>query len=249
MDGRNFFSEFEGSFETEHGDDLRALKAIYLPQHTETSQTAKVYRNAKYRLRMSESAFFSLIIYLEGQVKIGGNFLIAIIQTHLNIVTYEGSTSDHYALANLLNRAKNVEDFPAEDEGIPGHNPGSANMEQATNSTVLTKLRLGRMPMEEDLREDVRAELAEEDIKQPPEEGKLSLTENFEQQIKQEEAEDAPSRQELPLPPSTARDVAMEVTKVKEDRDRFTAFLKGRSGGVPPPVSIVMYTFHNTYDS
>lgn len=225
------------------------MKAIYLPQHVESSQIAKLYREARYRLRINDSAFNSLIIYLESQAKNGGTFLVSIIQTHLNIITYEGSTSDQYALANLLNRARNVEDYPAEDEGIPGHNPGSANVEQASNSTVLTKLRLGPMPMESDLREDVQAELEEEDIKQPPEDGKVPLIEHFEQQIKQEESEDAPTRQEIPLPPSTARNVEMEVTKVKENRDRYKIHLEGRTGGVPVPVSIVMYTFHNTYDS
>ena len=142
-----------------------------------------------------------------------------------------------------------MEDYPAEDEGIPGHNPGSANIEQASNSTVLTKLRLGPMPLESDLREDLQADLEEKDIKEPPEDGKVSLMEHFEQQIKQEEAEDAPTRQDIPLPPSTARDVAMEVQKVKENRDRYKIHLEGRTGGMPVPVSVVMYTFHNTYDS
>ena len=244
---QNFFAQFQEIFETEHSDDLRALKSISLPQHVESSQIAGIYKSAKYRLRVNEAAFMALIMFLESQAKYGGLLLVSIIQTHINVITYESSTSDQHSLAHLLNRAKVAEDFPAEDEGIPGHNPGSANTEQAANSTVLTKLRLGPMPMEEDLKEDLRAELDESDVKMPPNEGRLALAEHFEQQIKQEEGEEAPSRQEIPLPPSTARDVAMEVQKVKENRDRFK--IEGRTGGLPVPVSVVMYTFHNTYDS
>lgn len=64
--------------------------------------------------------------------------------------------------------------------------------------------------------------------------------------IKKEEDEDAPTRADIPYPPSTARDVAMEVQKVKENRDRFK--IEGRTGGVGPAVSVCMFTFHNTHD-
>ena len=102
------------------------------------------------------------------------------------------------------------------------------------------------MPLESDLIGDVRAELEEEDTNNPPAAGQDSFVQHFEQRIKREESEDAPTRGELQLPPSMARDVAMEVQKVKEDRDRFK--IEGRTGGVGPGVSVTMFTFHNTYD-
>jgi transcription initiation factor TFIID subunit 5 len=64
--------------------------------------------------------------------------------------------------------------------------------------------------------------------------------------IKKEEDEDAPSHAEIAYPPSTARDVAMEVQRVKENRDRFR--IEGRTGGVGIACSVCLFTFHNTYD-
>jgi transcription initiation factor TFIID subunit 5 len=137
--------------------------------------------------------------------------------------------------------------FPAEDEGIPGHHPGSAYTgDNPAMAGTLPRLRLGKMPMEETLEGDVRAELAEEDEKEPPLQGRNTLVQEFDQMIKKEEDEEAPTRNDIPFSPSTARDVAVEVMKVKENRDRYR--LDGRTGGVGPGVSVCMFTFHNTYD-
>lgn len=168
------------------------------------------------------------------------------IQSYLQVITVDRVADDQNSLARLLKRAKANEDHPAEDEGIPGHNPGSANLDRSAGSTVLTRLKLGPMPLESDLVGDVRAELEEEDTKDARATGQDSLVQHFEQRIKREESEDAPTRSELQLPPSVARDVAMEVQKVKEDRDRFK--IEGRTGGVGPGISVTMFTFHNSYD-
>jgi transcription initiation factor TFIID subunit 5 len=101
--------------------------------------------------------------------------------------------------------------------------------------------------MEADLMEDVKAELTELDTANPPAAGQDSLLDVFEQRIKREPLDDVPGRDVLPFPPSTARDVAMEVQKVKENRDRFR--IEGRTGGVGPGLSVTMFTFHNTFDS
>ncbi|KAG8526864.1 uncharacterized protein KY384_008293 [Bacidia gigantensis] len=242
-----FLHSFKAQFETEHVDDLRALESISLPDHVATNDTAKIYRGAKYRLSISSVAFYNLIRFLEEKEKEGGNVLVGVIQNHLNVNTIERGNDSQFALAQVLNRAKANEDFPAEDEGIPGHNPGSANTSRAAGDSVLTRLKLGPMPMEEDLRNDVHAELEDEDAKNPPAEGQPSLVSHFEDRIKREESEDAPTRNELQMPSSIARDVAMEVQKIKEDRDRFK--IETRTGGVGPGVSVTMFTFHNTYDS
>ena len=210
------------------------------------NHTAKLYRDNKYRLPLSEVAFTNLIRFLESKAKAGGDLIVQIMSNYLNVVTVDRAADDLPALTQRLNRAKNVENFPAEDEGIPGHNPGSANLERSAGSSVLTRVKLGALPMEKELMEDVRAELEDEDAKNPPPAGQNSLVQHFEQRIKREESEDAPTRNELMLPPSIARDVAMEVQKVKEDRDRFK--IEGRTGGVGPGVSVTMFTFHNTYD-
>lgn len=188
----------------------------------------------------------NLVQFLESKEKDGGAVIVGVIQSYLQVVTIDRVADDQNSLARLLRRARANEEYPAEDEGIPGHNPGSANVDRSAGSTVLTRLKLGHMPLESDLVGDVRAELQEEDAKNPPATGQDSLAQHFEQRIKREESEDAPARSELQLPPSIARDVAMEVQKVKEDRDRFR--IEGRTGGVGPGVSVTMFTFHNTYD-
>ena len=242
-DGRNFFSTFKIRFDREHADDVRALEPVSLPEHVSSNDIAKLYRSAKYRVTISQVAFYNLIQFLESKEKEGGAVIVGVIQSNLNVVTVDRAADDQHSLARVLNRARAIEEFPAEDEGIPGHNPGSA---VDRSSTVLTRLKLGPMPMEVDLMSDVRAELEDEDVKHPPVAGHSSLAQHFEQRIKREESEDAPTRNELQLPPSVARDVAMEVQKVKEDRDRFK--VEGRSGGIGPGISVTMFTFHNTYD-
>ena len=78
----------------------------------------------------------------------------------------------------------------------------------------------------------------------PPADGVPTLVEEFDRKIKREESADAASRADLPLPPSRARDVVMEMQKVRENRDRFK--IEGRTGGAGIPVSACMFTFHNT---
>lgn len=245
-DSRIFFDTYRQIFENEHEDDLRKLRSLSLPEHLKDSQIVRIYSAAKYRVTLSQVAFFNLIQFLENKDREGGAVIIDILQSHLNVVTVEHAADDQSSFTKLLDRARNGEEHPAEDEGIPGHNPGSANTERNAGSNVLIKLKLGPLSMESELLGDVRVELSELDAKVPPANGQLSLSEVFEHQIKREESEDAPNRGDIPLPPSLARDVSMEVQKVKENRDRFK--IESKTGGVFPSVSVVMFTFHNTYD-
>ena len=245
-EAKTFFDAFKGRFEEEHADDVRALAPIGLPEHVEASDIAKIYRDNKYRVTLSTVAFFNLVQFLERKEKQGGSVVLYLIQTHLNIVTIDRATDDTQSLAKMLGRAKATENFPAEDEGIPGHNAGSANTDRHTTSTILTRLKLGPLPMEPELLEDVQAELQEEDEKNPSAEGRSTFLSEFNSMIKREESEEAPNRADIPLPASRARDVFTEVQKVKENRDRYR--IEGRTGGVGPGVSVCMFTFHNTYD-
>ncbi|KAL8944744.1 MAG: hypothetical protein Q9211_000460 [Gyalolechia sp. 1 TL-2023] len=246
-EARTFFNNFREFFENEHEGDLRGLQAIALPEHVATNEIAKLYHSQRYRVTLSQTAFFNLIQFLESKEKDGGAVIVGILQTRLNVVTVERTAEDQFSLAKLLERARRVENFPAEDEGIPGHNPGSANLDRNAGSAVLTKLKLGQVTLDAEGRQDVVADLEDEDKAKPPIPGQPSLVEAFEQRIKREESEEVPGRTELPpRPPPLARDVAMEVQKVKENRDRMK--ISGRTGGVGPGVSVVMYTFHNTND-
>ena len=245
-DGQEFFNAFREPFEKEHEDDLRALAPINVPEHIQQNEIAQLYRNNRYRLSLSKMAFATLLQFLESNEREGGAVLTLILGSHVEVKTAERVEATERGLAKMLAQRNGEHDAPAEDEGIPGHNPGSANLDKNA-PLVLAKLQLGPMPMEPDLMEDVRAELQEQDSSHPPAAGQNSLIDEFEQRIKPEPLDDVPQRDSLPFPPSTARDVAMEVQKVKETRDRFR--IDGRTGGVGPGISVTMFTFHNTFDS
>ena len=247
IDCRDFFNEFQEQFRSEHSNELRALAPISLPEHASDNEIARIYRSQKYRVTLSTLAWTNLLIFLESKSREGGAVIVTILQTHLQIVPVDRAFNDTNSLAKLIGRARGVEDFPAEDEGIPGHNPGSANTDpSAAGSNILAKIYLGSMPMEDGITDEIRRELEAEDSRHPPVNGQSSLSQHFEQHIKREESEDALNRSNIPLPAATARDVAMEVQKVKENRDRFK--IEGRTGGVAPGVSVIMFTFHNTND-
>ncbi|KAK7527888.1 WD40-repeat-containing domain protein [Phyllosticta citriasiana] len=243
-----FFEKHKELFTAEHEVDLVSLGTIRLPEHVADSNISKIYRGSKYRLTLSNMAFNSLIQYLESKEKEGGSIIIKIMNQWMNIITQDRTApGNERSLAAMISRGSKIEeDMPAEDEGIPGHNPGSANTDRNA-PPVLAKLQLGPLPMEPELMEDVRAEVSELDSKNPPAPGQATLADEFEARIKRESTEEAPARDAVPLPPSLARDVSMEVQKVKENRDRFK--IEGRSGGVGPGVSVCMYTFHNTFDA
>jgi transcription initiation factor TFIID subunit 5 len=191
-------------------------------------------------------AFNNLIQFLESKDREGGAVIIATLTNYMHIFTVDrAAAGNERSIAAILARTSVDEDLPAEDEGIPGHNPGSANTDRNA-PLVLAKLSLGLPPPEPELQDDVRAQLQEEDAKNPPKPGQNSLLEEYDQHIKREPTDDVPSRDAIPLPPSLARDVAMEVQKVIEHRDRFK--ISGRTGGVGPGVSVTMFTFHNTFD-
>ena len=247
QDAKNFMEQHRAKFEFEHGDDIRQLSPIALPEHLDTSSIAKIYRGSRYRLTLSTAAYYQLISFLENKEKEGGSVLLTLLNTRIRINAIERASEDTKSLASMLSKASVQDEFPAEDEGIPGHNPGSANTEAAPGSAVLTRLKLGPLPIEPELLEDVMAELAEEDEKNPPPDGKPSLVEEYKHMIKREDTDDAPTRAELPLPASKERDVLMEVLRVKENRDRYK--LGPTSDGNPTNISTCMFTFHNAYDT
>ncbi|KAL9078106.1 MAG: hypothetical protein Q9157_002989, partial [Trypethelium eluteriae] len=245
-DAEKFFETYHEMFTREHSEDLRALSRITLPEHIQASEIAKLYRNNKYRLSITMMAFHSLLQFLESHLEEGGKIIMNIMQSHMNIMTIDrAKASSEYSISAMLHRGSTEQEMPAEDEGIPGHHPGSANT-SLNAPEVLPKVQLGPAQRESDLMEDVRADLEKEDAKNPPVAGRNTLVEELEKTIKREPDDDTPNRDAVPLPPSTQRDVMMEVQKIKENRDRFP--IPGRTGGVGPGVSVVMHTFHNTFD-
>lgn len=246
-DAKMFFETYKNLFLPEHTEDVRSLEHISLPEHAQDNHTAKLYRSNKYRLVLSNPAFSNLMQFLESKQKEGGSVMSAILSSYCTIITKDRSADDRFSFAAVLGQAGAGQSFPAEDEGIPGHHPGSAYTgDNPAMAGTLPRLRLGKLPLDQTLEADVRGELVAEDSKNPPGPGRNNLVQEFEQMIKKEEEEEAPTRADIPYPPATARDVAIEVQKVKEHRDRFK--IEGRTGGIGPAVSVCMFTFHNTYD-
>ncbi|KAI9803742.1 MAG: Transcription initiation factor TFIID subunit 5 [Piccolia ochrophora] len=239
-----FFQEFEDMFQNEFETDLRKLGKLYLPEHLKSSETAQVYLKNKYRITLSTSAHFQFMSFLEAHEKEGGSVVTKILQEKCSVIIGRGAAEPH-SLAAILNKARPEDDMPGEEEGIPGHLPGLVKGSSITQAG-LPKLKLGALPMEPELLADVRMELEEEDAANAPKPGEKSLLEDLNDRIKREESEEGPARADVPLPPSLARDVTLEVNALKEHRNRYK--IEGRTGGAGPGVSVCMFTFHNTYD-
>ena len=242
-----FMDSFRAPFVQEHGEDLRTLQTLSMARHVEENSLAKRYRENKYRLAMSQPAYMNLMQFLETMGD-KGKLIINIIEQSCNIKQSERASDNRFSLVAILARGKELQDYPDEDEGIPGHPAGSVYDDEDTNHTrVLRKMKLGKRMMEADLEGDVRADLLDLDAKAPPAPGLPSLVETHEEvNIKQEPDDETPAASEPPLPPSTARSAAMEVQKIRENRDRFK--IESRTGGIGPGLSACMFTFHNTFD-
>ncbi|KAI5361453.1 Putative TFIID subunit TAF5, NTD2 domain, WD40/YVTN repeat-like-containing domain superfamily [Septoria linicola] len=244
-DAEEFFTRFRDHFEREHVEDVRNLSRLNEPEHAQENSTAQLYRDNRYRLTLSNMAFQTLMMHLESKENEGGKIVTHIISQNMDIrVVDRAAAGSERSLAKMLASRDGQEDVPAEDEGIPGHNPGSANLDPKAPA-VLSKLSLGPLPMEDALMEDLKAELQEHDSSHPPGPGQNSMIDELEERIKVEPDDTVPTG--IPFPPSTARDVLVEVNKVKENRDRFR--IEGKTGGVGPGLSVTMFTFHNTFDS
>ncbi|EXJ91567.1 transcription initiation factor TFIID subunit 5 [Capronia epimyces CBS 606.96] len=241
------FQKFSEDFKKEHEYDLRGLQFITLPEHGE-DKVAKLYRENRYRLSLTHHAFTAFMGFLESLPDAGFKMFLGIVQNNLDLREVDRAADDRFSFAAVIQRSKEDQDMPAEDEGIPGHRPGNAISSTDPNvGNNLANLKLGKLPMEKDLEEDVRGDLMDLDLEVPPKAGQESLVQAHERlNIKQEDEDEGPSRAEIPFPPSTARDVAIEVQKVREVRDRLK--IDSRTGGVGPGLSVVMYTFHNTHD-
>lgn len=239
-DAKSYLTEFRSQFDNIHGDDLRTLSTIALPQHIEENNTTRLYKQNKYRIPLTKTVFNLLFHFLEREDENGGSVIILLFSNHMVLNTTDRGAREPYSFDAIYRRDHNQEaDDDDLDEGIPGVFTGIS-----TKVAPDMPLKLGPLPMEPELRDDVRPDLEEEDQQNPPTDGRPSLVDEFDQKIKREESADVPSRADLPLPPSRAKDVFIEIQKVRENRDRFR--IEGRTGGVGVPVTVCMFTMHNT---
>lgn len=242
-DAKGFLKELSPYFQQVHADDLKTFSTITLAQHVEENPTAKLYKENKYRIPLNEHATGDLFNFLERESEQGGSVIRQILATYCQIDSTARGPITPFSFEAVFRRSKNadIEEIDAK-EGIPGVHIGLSNKDILDPAQPL---KLGPLPMDPDLRDDVRAEIEDEEKRNPHAEGTSSMLEDFDQKIKREEDVDAPSRADLPLPPSRPRDIMLEIQKVRENRDRFK--IDGRTGGVGTSVSACMFTFHNTF--
>lgn len=213
-----------------------------LPQHIDANPTAKLYKENKYRIPLNQHATADLFNFLERESEQGGAVIRQILVAYCQIDSTSRGPVTPFSFESVYRKSKNIElDDVDTNEGVPGVNIGLSNRDLLDPAAPLF---LGPLPMDPDLKEDVRAEVEEEEGRNPPQDGKPSMMEELDQKIKREESTDAPSRAELPLPPSRPRDILLEMSKLRENRDRFK--IEGRTGGSGVPVSACLFTFHNT---
>ncbi|TKW57736.1 Transcription initiation factor TFIID subunit 5 [Colletotrichum tanaceti] len=244
-DAKSILNSLKPYFDNVHSDDLKTFSTITLALHAKENPTTKLYRENKYRIPLNQHITGNLFHFLERERDNGGSVILYILSTFCHLDSTARGPIEPFSFEAIYRRSQNLDiDEIDLQEGIPGVFTGISNRD-LLDKTV--PLKLGPLPMEEDLREDVRAELQDEDALNPPPEGRSTLVEEFDRKIKREESADGPNRTELPLPPSRARDVVMEMQKVRENRDRFK--IEGRTGGVGVAASACMFTFHNTLGS
>ncbi|VUC28169.1 unnamed protein product [Clonostachys rosea] len=228
-------------FRRSHDDNLKTLGGITLPQHISDNATTKLYKENKYRIPLNEHALSDLFNFMERESQKGGPVIRQLLVEHCEVDSTSRGPITPYSFEAVYRKSRNIElDAADVNEGIPGVKIGLANRDVLDSTTPLT---LGPLPMDADLKEDVRAEIEEEEARHPPQPGR-SILDELDQKIKREESADAPTRADLPLPPSRPRDILLEMSKLRENRDRFK--IEGRTGGSGVPVSACMFTFHNT---
>lgn len=247
----SFMLQYKERFENVRADEVNSLKLVKTPKQLEENPVARLYLRNKYRIPLNKFSTGNLFNFLERDSEECGNIVTYILGTFCDVESIERGPIEPFSFEAIYRRARNLElDEVDAQEGIPGIPAAGAvtlNKEILENGNNAA-LKLGLLPMEPELRGDVLAELEDEDKQNPPADGARSLVDEFNlmHPIKKE-AGDSPQRTDIPYPPSRARDIVMEIQKVRENRDRFK--IEGRTGGVGPAVTVCMYTFHNSLQS
>jgi transcription initiation factor TFIID subunit 5 len=241
--------QYKGRFEKVHADEVRSLALITTPKQLEEDPIAQLYLKNKYRIPLNEFVVGTLFSFLERHSEKVGDIAVYILSTYCEVEPIKRGPIEPFSFEAIYRRARNLEPDDADaQEGVPGivTTTGSFTLnKEILDNNNKAALKLGPLPIDPDLRADIMLELEEEDKFHPPQDGARTLVDEFStiHPIKRE-AGDSPQRTDIPYPPSRARDIVMEMQKVRENRDRFK--IEGRTGGVGPGISVCMYTMHNS---
>ncbi|KAK7207363.1 WD40-repeat-containing domain protein [Myxozyma melibiosi] len=227
---RRFFDTYSSDHSVLHGYDLQLLSGLTLPDHLQENETAKLYRQHKYRLNMSRTTFDLLLHFLDETENNGGPIIIRLINQYIETNVTPSRPDKYNDFSHSL----------GPDEGIPGHTTGQENR---LNSQPV---RLGRLPLDERMAKEVELRLKDEDDTAQNNNGiaGIGTTKTLLQEFHEmNQTEDSPVREVLPLPQYKGVDVEHEIAAVKDARSRLK--IGPTEASLP---SVCMYTFHNTYD-
>ncbi|KAK9471015.1 WD40-repeat-containing domain protein [Dipodascopsis tothii] len=242
-----FFDRHADDHRVLHAHDVRLLSGLTLPDHIAENPTAKLYRTHKYRVNLSRTTFDLLLHFLDdsesaagagagaGAGTNGGGIVIRLVNQYIAI-NVSGTRPERYD-----SRSEVV----GPDEGIPGYAPAQSGA--AAGGVNSAAVRLGRLPLDDQVSREVELRLQEEEDRERVQGGdrkfaglsNTSLMDEF-HAIKAEAGE--MNLRDIPLPPFRSVDVEAEILAVKDRRHRMRI---SPSATLP---SVCMYTFHNTYD-
>ncbi|KAJ1677595.1 Transcription initiation factor TFIID subunit 5, partial [Spiromyces aspiralis] len=134
--GTEFLQKYKDDHLVLHSDDIKQLSTIKSPQHVKENELAKLFRNNKYCLKLSNVGLELLLTFLQEHKFM---LLLRIVNQYLSIQTREGAAS-----------AGSIEDA---DIGITGHTQHQIDQ---FNSQAVT---LGPLSMNPMLREETEQTL------------------------------------------------------------------------------------------
>lgn len=214
---KQLYERFKVDHEVLHGDEIRVLGSLALPEHIRENELAVAYRTSKYRVNVSKTSLSLLLYFLQENEAVGGAIVIRIINQHLSLATSTGTkTAPEEGITEYIAKTNEIEKF---NELVP--------------------VKLGKLPMDQEVYRELEADLKVKDEQMGPVNGK-TLVEELAEMNKPEA--DSPARESLPLPLKDATDIKREMMMVEDSRSRIKL---GPTVQASAPL-VCMYTFHNT---
>ncbi|KAL1681524.1 WD40-repeat-containing domain protein [Schizophyllum commune] len=221
---QRFFQKYSPSFQQTHHTTLHHFSTLLLPAHVQKDELAQQFRNVKYVIRMSNTAFGLLLGWLTDGVsgeafgsgagfngekgKRGRSAVMRVVNNHLK---FDVTQSNNTAISWEENTGLLSSFIPQQRGAAVVYNPQAFNASKG-------QLKLGPAPMPEAQRAEVQRTLQEKAIVDPSAQAELQL-------LNQAPPPGliAPTEADLPPRPPNFKtiDVEREVHRVQDQRRRI----------------------------
>ncbi|CAK7892075.1 transcription initiation factor TFIID subunit 5 [[Candida] anglica] len=231
-DAKKFLDKFKDDHMMLHGGEVNRLSGISTIDHLKENKLAQAFRTNKYKIIVSKTTINLLLFFLHENETVGGAVLIRIINQYLNPV-----------IASTKPDKKDLEGELNPEEGIPGLYI-SNEIDKFNDQPV----KLGKLPLDPEVEKEIEAELKVKDERIDKVDGK-SLLDEFKEMNENEEGEESPGRDALPLPIKDYTDIKRMILGVEDSRSKIrlgSGGVGGSSSIQASAPSVCMYTFHNT---